>query len=130
MVIAFFQNLLGAEDVLYRSVPVEELRGLISYRCPQAIADQLTVIPSEEEIKTSLFTMPKNKAPWPDGFAAEFFWESWEVVGKDLIDAIRDFFLSGRMMGHFNNTAISLIPKVVGADQLTMFRPISLCSTI
>ena len=40
------------------------------------------------------------------------------------------FFTRGRMLRQFNTTAISLIPKVIGADQLTLFRPISLCSTI
>lgn len=34
------------------------------------------------------------------------------------------------MFRGFNETAISLIPKVVGADKLNLFRPIALCSTI
>lgn len=82
------------------------------------------------QVKIVLFAMPKNKAPGLDGFAAEFFWESWEIVGKDSVEAVREFFLGGRILRQFNATTISLIPKVVGADQLSSFRPISLCSTI
>lgn len=74
--------------------------------------------------------MPKSKAPGPDGFPVKFFWESWSVVGSDSVQAVREFFQSGRLLKGFNETAISLIPKVVGADKLQLFRPISLCSTI
>lgn len=34
------------------------------------------------------------------------------------------------MLRGFNETAISLIPKVVGADKLNLFRSVSLCSII
>lgn len=37
--------------------------------------------------------MPKNKAPYQDGFAVEFYWEALEVVGVDTIAAVREFFL-------------------------------------
>lgn len=41
--------------------------------------------------------MPKNKAPCPDGFAVEFYWEALEVVGVDTIAAVREFFfVSGK----------------------------------
>lgn len=51
-------------------------------------------------------------------------------MGQDTVDAVKEFFKSGRLLRQFNTTAISFIPKVVGADQLTQFRPISLCSTV
>lgn len=34
------------------------------------------------------------------------------------------------MLKQFNATTIALIPKVIGADQLTAFTPVSLCSSI
>lgn len=77
-----------------------------------------------------MFAMPNNKVPGPDGYSAEFFWESWEIVGVDMIAAVKEFFTAGRLLRQFNTTVISLILKVVGADHLTQFRPISLCSTV
>lgn len=130
MAVAYFQNLLGAEDGQLQEISLSDLQGLLSYRCPQEISELLVAIPSEEEIKATLLAMPKNKAPGPDGYSAEFFWESWEVVGKDTVEAVREFFTGGRLIRQFNTTTISLIPKVVGADQLHQFRPISLCSTV
>lgn len=130
MVIAYFQNLLGSVDGSIRDVSIAELHDLISYRCPQAVAEQLLLIPSDEEIRSTILALPKNKVPGPDGLSAEFFWESWEIVGKDSVDAVREFFTGGRLLRQFNSTTISLIPKIVGADQLTLFRPVSLYSTI
>lgn len=52
------------------------------------------------------------------------------MVGEDVTAAIREFFVSGRMLRRFNVTEIALIPKIVGADRLPLFRPILLCSTI
>ncbi|KAL0754749.1 hypothetical protein Bca101_092417 [Brassica carinata] len=130
MMVVYFKNLLGSEDTTIQATSVQHLRTLISYRCPQNILEQLVEIPSEEDIKATLLALPKNKALGPDGFSAEFFWEAWEVVGWDAVEAVKEFFTGGRMLRQFNTTAISLIPKVTGADQLSFFRPISLCSTI
>lgn len=130
MMVVYFKNLLGSEDTTIQATSVQHLRTLISYRCPQNILEQLVEIPSEEDIKATLLALPKNKALGPDGFSAEFFWEAWEVVGRDAVEAVKEFFTGGRILRKFNSTTISLIPKVIGADQLTSFRPISLYSTI
>ena len=130
MVVSYFQNLLGAVNGEVVPLSVLELEGLMSFRYAEATKEALIKIPSEEEIKGMFFSMPKSKAPGPDGFPAEFFWESWSVVGEDSVQAVKEFFQGGRLLRGFNETAISLIPKVVGADKLNLFRPILLCSTI
>lgn len=53
MVVAYFQNLLGSEEGVLQDIAVEELRGLLSYRCPQEVADQLISIPTEADIKST-----------------------------------------------------------------------------
>ena len=109
---------------------VEELRSMTKFWCSEGVKEALITIPSKENIKGIFFSMPKSKAPGPDVFPVDFFWETWSVVGNDLIQAVKEFFQGGRMLKGFNEIAISLIPKVVGADKLNLFRPISLCSTI
>ncbi|CAL9217550.1 unnamed protein product [Arabidopsis halleri] len=74
--------------------------------------------------------MPKNKAPGPDGFSVEYLWEAWDVVGNDIVEAVQDFFSTGHLPKYFNATAITLIPKVPGADTIPQFRPISCCTTV
>nr|AAC78274.1 putative reverse transcriptase [Arabidopsis thaliana] len=78
----------------------------------------------------ALFSMPRNKAPGPDGFPVEFFLEAWPIVKESFIAAIKEFFLTGHLLKGFNATAITLIPKVPGADQLNLFRPVACCTTI
>lgn len=106
MAVTYFRSILSTEDSLNILRSVKELRAMLAYRCPPAIGDQISKLPTEEEIKGVLFGMPKNKAPGPDGFAAEFFWEAWEMVGSDTLRAVREFFESGRMLKQFNATAI------------------------
>lgn len=74
--------------------------------------------------------MPKNKAPGPDGFPSEFFTGNWEAVGRDVIDAVQEFFSSGRLLQQWNSTILTLIPKKQNANRVTEFRPISCCNTV
>lgn len=90
----------------------------------------MVAVPTEEEITKTLFGMPKSKAPGPDGFSVEFYWEALSVVGPQTIAAVKEFFVSSRLQHSVNATAISLVPKIPGADRLTLFRPIALCTTV
>lgn len=47
---------------------------------------------SAEEIKSTVFSMKANKYPGPDGYTAEFFKSSWDVVGADVVAAVQSFF--------------------------------------
>lgn len=38
-----------------------------------------------EEIKEVIFSMPSDKAPYPDGYPMEFYRAAWSIVGHDLI---------------------------------------------
>lgn len=126
----YFQNLLGQENAEVQPFSVEELKSIIPYRFPQEWTDDFIAPPSAEEITAVIFGMPKSKAPGPDGFPAEFFWEAWSVVGSDTIAAVQEFFSGNRMLRRSNATTIALLAKVTGADMMTQFRPISLCSSI
>jgi len=47
---------------------------------------------SAEEIKDTIFSMKTNKSPGTDGYTADFFKASWDVVGADVVVAIKSFF--------------------------------------
>jgi hypothetical protein len=82
---------------------------------------------SDDEVWAALRLMPANKFPGPDGFSWEFYRSCWSVIKSDVILALRTIWL-GRDQGFecLNNTLITLLPKKVGAVDLTDFRPISL----
>lgn len=85
---------------------------------------------SPEEIREVILAMPLNKSPGPDGFSVEFFRASWDIVGKDVVEAVQEFFRNGRLLKDINCTVIALIPKVPEACKLSDFRPISCCNLI
>ena len=65
----------------------------------------------EEEIKDTTFSMDADSAPGPDGFSAKFYFACWEVVGKDVIAAVKALF-GGALLDHsWTTTFLDLIPK-------------------
>lgn len=69
-----------------------------------------------------------SMAPGPDGFTTLFFQKYWDLVGHDVtIAALRILILKGDPSG-WNNTIITLIPKVKNPLSPKDFRPISLCN--
>ena len=77
-----------------------------------------------------MFSIHSTKAPSPDGFNAFFFKETWDVAGSLVIQAIKEFFVTGELLKETNATIISLIPKVPNPSKMGDFRPISCCNTI
>ncbi|CAE5962140.1 unnamed protein product [Arabidopsis arenosa] len=77
MIIAYYTHLFGSESDISQPYSVDRIKSLQPFRCDSDLAAKLIAIPTEEEITATLFSMPKNKAPGPDGFSAEFFWDSW-----------------------------------------------------
>lgn len=61
-------------------------------------AESMQKVVSEEEIKCILFAMKNKKAPGADGYTAEFFKSAWNVVGVDVIAAIKHFFATGKLL--------------------------------
>nr|GEW00533.1 putative reverse transcriptase domain-containing protein [Tanacetum cinerariifolium] len=81
---------------------------------------------SNEEIKKAVWDCGSVKSPGPDGFTFEFFKKFWCIVGDDVSNAIKEFFRSSSFPNGCNPSFIALIPKVLDANHLNEFRPISL----
>ncbi|GJR14466.1 RNA-directed DNA polymerase, eukaryota, reverse transcriptase zinc-binding domain protein [Tanacetum coccineum] len=56
---------------------------------------------SDSEIKGALFSMGDDKAPGPDGFIAAFLKKAWDIVGDEVMTAIKDFF-SNKLMRNYH----------------------------
>lgn len=52
------------------------------------------------------------------------------MVKESTLEAVKEFFRTGHLLRKFNTTAITLIPKEIGADQLALFRLVACCNTI
>lgn len=72
----------------------------------------------DKEVHKVIFAMPGDKSLGPDGFTAEFFRESWNIVGKDVVIAVQSFFNKGFLHKGINTTMLALIPKKKEAREM------------
>ncbi|GJW67965.1 RNA-directed DNA polymerase, eukaryota, reverse transcriptase zinc-binding domain protein [Tanacetum coccineum] len=85
---------------------------------------------SDEEIKCAMFKIEDNKAPGLDGFSAHFFKKAWSIVGKDVCLAVKDFFVTGKILREINSTLIALVPKMQTPQKVSDFIPIACCNVL
>ncbi|GJR37695.1 putative RNA-directed DNA polymerase, eukaryota, reverse transcriptase zinc-binding domain protein [Tanacetum coccineum] len=83
---------------------------------------------TDVEIKTAMFDIGEDKSPGPDGYTSAFFKKAWDVVGMEVCDAVREFFLNGHILKEINHTFIALIPKCPTPMKINDYRPISCCN--
>lgn len=88
------------------------------------------MIPTLEQIKSTLFQMHDLKASSLDGFPALFYKEFWPTVGDVVTQEVISFFEVGSMPKEMNNSLIVLIPKNPNPKSTNYFWPISLCNVV
>ncbi|XP_062013973.1 uncharacterized protein LOC133730390 [Rosa rugosa] len=91
---------------------------------------QLCQVYTEDEIRCALFHMYPTKSPGLDGMPPLFFQHYWEVIGKDVTEAVQDFLHTGNLLKQVNFTHICLIPKVNNPEKMSDLRPIALCNVL
>lgn len=128
--VSFYKVLLGGPAHLISEEGGNQIRSLIRFSCNENMRRNLDADVTEAEIKAEFFALPTNKSPGPDGYSSEFFKKTWAFVGPSLVEAVQEFFRSGRLLGQWNSTTVTLVPKKPNADRITDFQPISCCNVI
>ena len=126
----FYKKLLGTDQLLFNESKAARLRQLIPVAIPDDKAVLLEKEITEEEIRDTIFHMKTNKAPGPDGFSVDFFKVAWSIVGKEVVAAIKGFFISGLLLKEVNATILTLVPKKIIPSALGDFRSIACCNVI
>lgn len=85
---------------------------------------------SLDEIERALNCFGKSKSPGPDGWTVECFLHFFEMLGKDLLDAVDFSRINGYIACSVNATFIALIPKREKPESYDDYRPISLCNLV
>ncbi|GFY93866.1 hypothetical protein Acr_09g0003120 [Actinidia rufa] len=85
---------------------------------------------SDEDIKAALFDIGDDKAPGPYGFSSCFFKKSWSITGPDVCAAVKEFFVSGKILKQLNHAVLVMVPKSASASRVEDFRPIACCNVI
>ncbi|XP_071694872.1 uncharacterized protein [Rutidosis leptorrhynchoides] len=122
-----FRNFLGHHDNCSNIVDPQLL---FSKKVTDQKAMEMISPVTTDEIKKAMFDINDLKSPGPDGYSAAFFKNAWDIVGEDVVKAVKDFFSQGKLLKEINHTLISLVPKVQSPSKVTDFRPISCCNVM
>ena len=118
---------------LYTSEGTEDMASVLNTvptKVTPDMNDQLLAPFTEKEVKEALFQMFPTKAPGPDGLPAHFLQRHWDVCGEEITEVVLRILKGDDDPSCINETLIVLIPKVIGVEDLTHFRPIILCNII
>ncbi|KAL2527111.1 Uncharacterized protein Adt_12165 [Abeliophyllum distichum] len=122
----YFQNILSREPTEDCSELLEAIPNIITVEENR----NLNTAPTIEELKDTVFSLDKDSAAGPDGLSALFYQFCWEVIQKDLHEAVVDFFDGKIIPIGVAVTSIVLLPKKLNAEEWKDFRPISLCNVL
>jgi hypothetical protein len=68
------------------------------------------------------FSLSKDSAPGPDGFGGFFYQPYWDIIHKDVCNAVIELFSTGYLLPNWNANSLVLIPKVPNADIVDQYR--------
>ena len=83
--IRYFSNLFQFSPVNHTRASISSLRSFIDFRCSNEMQANLLQQVTTEEIPNCLFSMPLDKSPGSDGFPADFYRLTWDIVGPDFV---------------------------------------------
>ncbi|GAU35943.1 hypothetical protein TSUD_394910 [Trifolium subterraneum] len=124
-IVNYYKNMFCSNTVLQDSLLADDV---IPKLVTDEVNDILTMLPSHEEIKAVVFALNKDSAPGPDGFGAFFFQHYWDIVKKDVFNAMLEFFTSSWILPGFNSNIIALIPKTPDATSIDQYRHIAMAN--
>ncbi|XP_019431738.1 PREDICTED: uncharacterized protein LOC109338847 [Lupinus angustifolius] len=105
---------------------------LIGYVIPSLVSEEdnllLTKHPSNDEIRSAIFSMNGDGAPGPDGFGGCFYQAFWDIAGPDVCQSVAQFFSKNWLLPNLNSNIVVLIPKHLEVDRIEDFRPIALAN--
>ncbi|XP_026378425.1 uncharacterized protein LOC113272845 [Papaver somniferum] len=86
----------------------------------------MDAIPSLEEVKVAVFDLGDDSAPGPDGFTGSFYRQCWDIISRDLFNAIANCWAMRKIPNGINSSFIVLIPKNNKSDVIKYYQPIGL----
>ncbi|CAN0837158.1 LINE-1 retrotransposable element ORF2 protein [Linum grandiflorum] len=117
----FYQSLFsGTRDVTDFSF-LQDFPSMVTDDMNALLARPINVA----EIKKAVFQLGATKAPGPNGFPGRFFQQHWDTIGPDLCREVLAFFTTNEFPPSWNDTYLTLIPKVRHPESITQFRPIN-----
>lgn len=90
----------------------------------------LIVLVTEAEVLDALKGLGEDKAPGIYGYNSCFFKATWGIIREDVMAALEEFFLYGKLCPAVNCALVTFIPKFADAKSMKDMRPIACCTTL
>lgn len=120
----FYHNLLGSESGGAAGISEHMWE---PHERVSSIDNETLVCPfSLEEITKNLQNMRVNTAPGPDGFPVIFYKKFWPLLSAQFTNLVNSFTRGEIDVKRLNYGVLALLPKVLGAENIRQFRPITL----
>jgi hypothetical protein len=117
----FFSSLLGTAE--QRDFTLD----LQSFHRPGIDLSEFDQIFTEEEVWSTIRSLPSDKAPGPNGYTGRFYKVAWQVIKVDFMAVVSRLMQGDVSRLHLLNLAyITLILKSAEALEVKDYRPISL----
>jgi hypothetical protein len=117
----FYNNLLGTAGQRDLTLNLDAF-----HRTSVDLSD-LDQFLSEEEIWSTIKSLPPDKAPGPDGFTGRFYRAAWQIIKVDFMAVVGRLMQGDINKLHLLNSAyITLLPKTTTAIEIKDYQPISL----
>lgn len=88
-ILDYCQGLLGTT---FQRAAINELMASARNLVHKDWWDDLIKPVSEDEIMCALKSIKGEKAPGTDGFSSAFYHQNWDLMGSNLVDAVKQFF--------------------------------------
>ncbi|CAI5460012.1 unnamed protein product [Closterium sp. Yama58-4] len=119
---AFYRGLFGADKRTVVSDWILAAGRRLWFSDTEGLREEWT----EDEVKSALREMACNKTLGKDGLLKELFEQNWDVLGKHLMELVKDFTATATLPTSVKNAVTILLHKKGAKEQLENYRPITL----
>uniref|UniRef100_A0A803P5M5 Reverse transcriptase domain-containing protein n=1 Tax=Cannabis sativa TaxID=3483 RepID=A0A803P5M5_CANSA len=124
----YFQNIYTSNGI--DNVALDQVLPTVPYSITTDINHSLVQPYTSKDVFSAFSSMKDDSSPGLDGMSVMFFTNYWHIVGHLVTTAVLEVLNEGADPSAFNQTLITLIPKVKKPTSMAQLRPISLCNVL
>jgi hypothetical protein len=122
----YFSNLFTSDGIVVDQGFLDKIILKVTNDMNERLIAQYTA----EDVKKVVFSIGDLKAQGPDGLHALFYKKFLHLVGNDITEAVLQAINDRVIPQGWSETIMVMIPKVDNPEEVSKFRPISLCNVV